>query len=407
MPRPNVFLVCPGLGHVARGFETFTRECFEALVPDDRLDLHLYKGAGPAADRECAVWCLRRDGLAARFLGPAIRRDAYYVEQTVFALGLIAEIVRMRPDVIYFSDGVVGSVLWRWRRLKRERFKLLLSNGGQLGPPAFPRFDHVHQVSEVYHAESLRAGRPAKTQTLIPYGFRIEPRFRGLGAEERVALRHALGLPTGRPIVLSVGSLDHSVKRMDYVIREVASLPAPRPYLLLLGNAECETPAINRIGNELLGTEGFRTATVPPDEIRAYYRAADVFVLASLKEGFGRVFVEALAQGLPCLAHDDSVPRAILGEYGLFGDFSASGALAELIKQVHPEKETESLKQARHQSVYERFSWDRLRDEYVEMIRRCAAIPIPGDDPTRRGVRTSRSRTSEAFGVGNGGLNSS
>ena len=97
MRRTKVFLVCPGLGHIARGYETFARECFDALVPDDRLDLNLYKGAGPAADRERALWCLRRNRLATRVLGKAIGRDAYYVEQTAFALGLIGQLMRRAP----------------------------------------------------------------------------------------------------------------------------------------------------------------------------------------------------------------------------------------------------------------------------------------------------------------------
>ena len=84
--RLRVFLVCPGLGHVNRGFETFTRSASTPSGAIARLDLYLYKGAGPTADRERAVWCLRRNRAATRALGTMIRRDAYYVEQTTFAL---------------------------------------------------------------------------------------------------------------------------------------------------------------------------------------------------------------------------------------------------------------------------------------------------------------------------------
>jgi hypothetical protein len=227
--RPTrVFLVCPGLGHVNRGYETFTRECFDALRGDPRLDLYLYKGDGPPADRERAVWCLKRDGAAAGLLGRAVR-DPYYIEQTTFALGLIPRILRRRPAVVYFSDGVVGNMLWRWQRKTRARFRLLLSNGGPLGPPAFPRFDHVHQVREEPYQESLAAGRSADTMTLLPYGFRIAPQFTPIGPADRASLRRRLGLAEDRPVVLTVGAVNHSHKRMDYVAREVAALPAPRP----------------------------------------------------------------------------------------------------------------------------------------------------------------------------------
>jgi hypothetical protein len=35
---------------------------------------------------------------------------------------------------------------------------------------------------------------------------------------------------------------------MDYVIREVASLPEPRPYLLLLGQETPDSPEIIKLG---------------------------------------------------------------------------------------------------------------------------------------------------------------
>ena len=143
----------------------------------------------------------------------------------------------------------------------------------------------------------------------------------------------------------------------------------------LLGNAEPQSPPIVRLGTEALGADGFRSATVPQSEIAAYYRAADVLVLASLKEGFGRVYVEALSHGLPCLAHDYPVARSVLGEYGLFGDFSAPGALAELIRGLRLAEESVTAKRARHQSAYDRFSWERLRERYVDMIQRCAMGP--------------------------------
>ena len=38
-----------------------------------------------------------------------------------------------------------------------------------------------------------------------------------------------------------------------------------------------------------------------PEKIKNYYRKAGVFVMPSLMEGFGLVFLEAMAQGLPII----------------------------------------------------------------------------------------------------------
>ncbi len=91
-------------------------------------------------------------------------RGPYFVEQATFALGLRKYLARQKPEVILFSDGVIGNFLWRWRSLSKATYKLLLSNGGPLGPPAFPRFDHVHQVSPLFYDESAAAGRIPETQ---------------------------------------------------------------------------------------------------------------------------------------------------------------------------------------------------------------------------------------------------
>jgi glycosyltransferase involved in cell wall biosynthesis len=52
---------------------------------------------------------------------------------------------------------------------------------------------------------------------------------------------------------------------------------------------------------------------------------ADIFVLWSLKEGFGLVYIEALRAGLPVLAHDFPVSREVLQSEGIFADFRNEG----------------------------------------------------------------------------------
>jgi glycosyltransferase involved in cell wall biosynthesis len=175
-----------------------------------------------------------------------------------------------------------------------------------------------------------------------------------------------------------VAAVNSSHKRLDYVVREVAALTSPRPLLLMLGQAEDETPAILRLAEQLLGAGGFAHRTVAQHEVAPYYRAADVFVLASLSEGFGRVLLEAMSQGAPCLAHNYDLTRYILGEHGLLADLSRDGELAAMIAQVLQYSRTRASncqgQRDRHSWVHERFGWDTLAPEYMKMIRRCASL---------------------------------
>jgi glycosyltransferase involved in cell wall biosynthesis len=158
---------------------------------------------------------------------------------------------------------------------------------------------------------------------------------------------------------------------MDYLIQEVASLPEPRPYLVLLGQMDGESEDVIKLANQHLGEANFQINTVSPTEVHLYYQAADTFVLASLREGFGRVFLEAMAHGLPCLAHDYAVTRFVLGDYGVFANFEISGGLTKLIKQVSMQ-DTSSNRCERFQSIYNRFSWDKLGPEYISMLEKCS-----------------------------------
>lgn len=371
----RVFLLCTGLGHVRRGYESFTQECFAALADVPELNITLFQGGKTNLANATTLWNLPRNHtfakqLAARFGKSYTLIDPYFIEQISFCLSLIPHLYKGRPDVVFFSDFALGTMLWHWRRISKLSYKLLFSNGAPNGPP-FSRMDHVQHLTLMHHQTALEAGEPASKHSLVPYGIQMNQEYENLSQIERNALRRKLDLPINRPIALSVAAINKSHKRIDYLIREVASLPEPRPYLLLLGQIEEESQEILELGNKLLGSENFQAKTVAASAIADFYRVSDLFVLASLNEGFGRVLLEAMVYGLPCLVHDYEITRFVLKSQGYFSDFTACGSLSTLVKEVLSHSNDEEKFQ-RHKFIYERFSWDRLRPDYVEMLHICA-----------------------------------
>ena len=373
----KVFLLCSGLGHVNRGYESFTRECFDVLSQVDCLDITLFKGGGKSSKKEIPLWNLPREKWTSlqisQVVGLLIRRnDSYFTEQISFFASLLPYIYLGKPDVIYFSDESLGDLLWHWRRRTKQSYKLLFSNGGPTSTiQNIVRWDHVHQVAPIHLQAALDIGLPAQKQSLVPYGINMPSNVQILTPTERDALRSRLGLPEQRPLILSVAAIDKSRKRMDYLIHEVAALPEPRPYLLLVGQQTEESPEIFQLGNELLGADNFQIRTVTHNEVKNYYEIADAFVLTSLIEGFGRVFVEAMSHGLPCMAHDYEIAHFVLGKEGYFTDFQLMGSLTGLIPQALAESHEPSKRYLRHQSVYNRFSWEKLRPDYIKLIESC------------------------------------
>jgi glycosyltransferase involved in cell wall biosynthesis len=111
---------------------------------------------------------------------------------------------------------------------------------------------------------------------------------------------------------------------------------------------------------------------MPHAQVTDYYRAADIFVLGSLQEGFGRVFLEALIHGLPVIAHDHPVMRFVLGGHGRLADLSKAGALSEQLRFALPTQNTPEAAAERRESVRQRFNWAVLAPQYRDMFIDCA-----------------------------------
>ena len=373
----RIFIVCSGLGHVRRGYESFTQECFDTLSLEPQLDITLFKGGGKSTNKSITLWNLSRVDRAVDQFAKLIGTSGYYLEQISFTISLLPYIQRHQPNVIYFSDINIGNILWHWRRFTKQRYKLLLSNGGPVFPESFYRWDHIQQVAPQHFELAVKAGISTDKQSLVPYGIHMSPKLQPLTSEQRQASRIKLRLPTQRNLILCIAAINKSHKRLDYLIHEVANLPEPRPYLLVLGQQDSESSEILHLGNQLLGNDGFQTREVPQEEVANYYKISDFFVLPSLREGLPRVLIEAMSYGLPCLAHDYEVSRFILGEEGYFGDFSQKGALTNLINSLldsmssATEKPDRLLKYfARHTAVYDRFSWEVLKSEYIALVKK-------------------------------------
>ena len=371
----RVLFSCSGVGIFNRGIESFFREAYDGLKGVEGIEARLIKGAGVPKDDEWVVANLPRTGRLAPMLGKLARRNAYVVEQWSSFPGVVRHIRQFRPQVVFYSDSNLGFLLYWFRRQIGVPYRLLFSNGGPCHPP-FVRTDCVQQVAPLYYQEALDYGESPGKHFLVPYGINVcnPPK---VDVENKRKLRAGLNLPPDRPVVLSVGWIARQHKRMDYLIEEVARLPEPRPYLQLLGAMDENSPEIIALGRRLLGQENFGAASVPYERVSDYYRAADVFVLTSLKEGFGRVYLEAMMHGLPVIGHRHPVIEYVLGDQGTVADLDRPFGLTRVLQEALSAPLDEQARLRRWQSVRDRFSWEALAPGYEEMFRKVAASPLP------------------------------
>lgn len=370
MGQPRMWIVCTGAGRVQRGFETYARDLFAALREDGELDVMLLQGGGSSAAGERTIPSLHRDGAVNAAICRVVgHHRRYTVEYASFCAAMLPALVTSPPDVIYALEFPVYKFLRLLRRRLRARWRLVHFTGGQLArlvPADAGTF--LHHVTPCTVGVPQAAGFAPDHQFVLPHFVDLRRIPQPIDANERAAVRTALGLPVDRPVVLSVGSLDIRAKRMDYLVREIGALPLrSRPYLVMLGHHDHETPQLEGLAESLLGSDGYTMGTVSRHDLWSYYAAADVFALASMAEGFGLVYVEALASGVPVVAHDFAVSRFVLADHGTFADLSHPGALGRALGTVT--NGNRESPEARRAYVRERFDWSVLGAEYRRVFR--------------------------------------
>lgn len=150
-------------------------------------------------------------------------------------------------------------------------------------------------VCEALRTEMIRFGMDGSRITTLRNGVDLELFRPG----ERAVLRKTFGMD--RFTLLSVGHLDPR-KGHAHVI---AALPAlPDVCLMIAGSG----PDLNRLQGLAAGIGVSDRVTflgaMPQDRLRDYYGAADALVLASSREGWANVLLEAMACGTPVVASD-------------------------------------------------------------------------------------------------------
>jgi glycosyltransferase involved in cell wall biosynthesis len=363
----RVLFSCTGIGVMNRGIESFFREAFDGLKDLEGVEAKLITGGPFNQQNEKKVLRLSRFSPAARVIGRLTGRSSYAIEQISSFPAIVREIKKFRPDVIFSSEANLFFLLNRFRSFIGVPYKLLYSNGGPVDGP-FGWTDYVHQVTPVYVEEAINKGEPEHKHIHVPYGIHVPKGNLSISVDEKTSIRNQLGLPVSRNIVISVGWISSSLKRMDYTVRELALIPKERrPFLLLLDNVDESSQEIFQLAKEKLDEDDYLIRSVPYSEVANYYKAADIFVLSSLKEGFGRVYLEALMYNLPVIAHHHPVMQYVVGEAGILADLSKEGNLGQAIQKMISQLERPGTGR---DYVRNKFDWKVLAPRYRDMFQK-------------------------------------
>lgn len=185
--------------------------------------------------------------------------------------------------------------------------------------------------------------------------------------ENRDELRKNLGIE-GKTI-LSVG---HLIERKGHHLTIEAMQYLSDVKLLIAGQGR-EYESLCKLAKEK-GVEHrveFLGA-VPHNELKQYYGAVDMLVLASSREGWANVLLEAMACGTPVVATNIwGTPEVVASaDAGVLVERRTAKDLAEGVKRLY-----NVLPQRKATREYaEKFSWDDTTQGLLNLFGRCVAI---------------------------------
>jgi phosphatidylinositol alpha-1,6-mannosyltransferase len=270
--------------------------------------------------------------------------SGYARNKTQFALDAWRAAAR-EPALVMSLHPHLAPVAWMMRARGGKSRSIVFTHGVEIWRPlswprgaALRRADLVlgPSADTVQHLICEQRILPGRVRRL-PWG--LDPEF-----EARAAMSASFSPPpefprTGR-IILTVGRWDSAekYKGADTLITALSSVlkTAPDTSLVLVGDGN-DRPRLQQLAHDLRVSEHAHFLHgLAPEQLSACYANCDVFALPSSGEGFGLVFLEAMAYGKPVIggAHGGIPDIVEDGVTGLLVPYGNTERLAEALESL-------------------------------------------------------------------------
>jgi glycosyltransferase involved in cell wall biosynthesis len=263
------------------------------------------------------------------FLADAARGPAHYTRALAHAKRskpdlVICGHINLLPVACMLADHPLLMIygIEAWKRMRRPAADLLLQ-----------RCRAVISISEITRDRFLEWSRYRGKTFLLPNAIHAEEYGIRPKRPDLVA-RYGLA---GKRVLLTVGRLaaGERYKGFDEVLEILGELPRDVVYVIAGGGNDAVR--LQRKATLLgLGQRVVFTGLFPDEEKPDLYALADLYVMPSRGEGFGFVFLEALASGVPVIGskHDGGREALRNGELGLLVDPANPAEIVAAIREM-------------------------------------------------------------------------
>jgi glycosyltransferase involved in cell wall biosynthesis len=212
--------------------------------------------------------------------------------------------------------------------------------------------------------------------TFEPSQFKIAPK--------PAYLLEQYGFKSEQPIILTVSRLDASeqYKGYDKILEALPQIrqAIPNVHYIIAGKGN-DRPRIEQLIAQLELQDCVTLAGFVPDEqLCDYYNLCDLFAMPSKREGFGIVYLEALACGKPTLGgnQDGAIDALCHGELGALVNPDDVGAIAQTTIQILQKTYPNPIlynPEALRQRVIDVYGFERFKQTLGQYIDEFFASP--------------------------------
>ncbi|HEX7012172.1 MAG TPA: glycosyltransferase family 4 protein [Steroidobacteraceae bacterium] len=243
--------------------------------------------------------------------------------------------------------GPLGHALARWYRIPN----VLSVHGGDLFDPSKRSSPHRHAplraaVRWLLQRADEIVGQSRNTVAHLSqyYGVQREVSLIPLGIERPPsavrASRAELGLSEKAFVLITIGRLV-ARKATTQLVDILAAAELADAHLLVVGDGPDAAAIAERAAAHGIRNRVHLLGQVPDSRKHAALAISDVFVSASQHEGFGLVFLEAMAYSLPIVCYDEGGQTDFLasGESGYLVRLNDRDSFVRAIRQLHGSRE--------------------------------------------------------------------
>ena len=205
--------------------------------------------------------------------------------------------------------------------------------------------------------------------TVIPPGINLQ---KFTTSKKDINLLKEFNIPKNSKILLTACRLSFE-KNIDTLIKAFNKISKENVFLIIVGKGDQKWYLETLV--KKLGLTKNVIFTGERKDIERFYSIADLFVLPSIYEGFGLVYLEAMASGVPCIGSKPDYPKIIVGsneviDDGISGYLVNPYSINSLVEKIQRVLSDDNLKNKLGRNAREvcekKYKWENTAETLIK-----------------------------------------